>query len=284
MIKNISDGRGALCAAAVLFTKGELMPQKKSRVWVAVRIVIALVCAVGVVWSNLTRYMNVGNIAGIILFGGAGALALLWDGALGVLKRLWSHVGGRVLVLALAATVAAGASAAVFFSVNMARYGSQRTQSADCVIVLGCQVVGETPSYMLADRLGAALSLLERSPQAMCIVSGGQGARENITEAEAMRRWLTRRGIDGSRIIMEDRSVSTRDNFRGCAEIIAARGIDGNIAVVTNEYHQYRAELYARQAGLSVSHESARTSVRLILNSWLREWVGLLQYFITGGK
>ena len=95
------------------------MPQKKSRIWIAVRIVIALVCAVGVVWSNLTRYMNVGNIAGIILFGGAGTLALLWDGALGVLKRLWSHVGGRVLVLALSACVVLGASAAVFFSVNL---------------------------------------------------------------------------------------------------------------------------------------------------------------------
>lgn len=255
------------------------MRERKISAGLVIRLIAAVLCAVGLVWCNLTLYMNAGNIAGTLLFGAGGALALLWERAVRLAGRLWRHIAGRVLLCALGALCAGGIFAAAFFSANMAYYGGQRVRQSDCVIVLGCQVVGEIPSYMLQDRLETALALLERSPNAMCIVSGGQGARESITEAEAMRRWLVKRGINDSRIIKEEQSASTRENLRGCAQIISGRGIRGNVAIVTNEFHQYRAELYAREVGLDAAHESARTSPRLILNSWLREWVGLLQYF-----
>lgn len=255
------------------------MQERKKRAGLVIRVIAAVFGAVGLVWSNLTLHMNAGNIAGTILFGAVLAAALFWEGAVRLAKRLWRRIAGRVLLCAAAVLCAAGLSAAAFFSVNMAYYGSQRTQQSDCVIVLGCQVVGEIPSFMLQDRLETALALLERSPQAVCIVSGGQGARESVTEAEAMYRWLTQRGVDSARIIKEEQSSSTRENLRCCAQIIDERGISGEITIVTNEFHQYRAELYARGVGLAAGHESAPTSPRLILNCWLREWVGLLQYF-----
>lgn len=255
------------------------MQERKLRAGFVIRLAAALLCTVGLVWSNLTLYMNAGNIAGTALFGAGLALALFWEGAVRLAGRLWRRIAGRVLLCALGAVCAGGIFAAAFFSVNMAYYASQKTEQSDCVIVLGCQVVGEIPSYMLQDRLETALALLERSPQAVCIVSGEQGARESVTEAEAMRRWLTERGVDGARIIKEEQSASTRENLRGCARIINERGINGDVTIVTSEFHQYRAELYAREVGLDVGHESARTSTRLILNSWLREWVGLLQFY-----
>ena len=54
-----------------------------------------------------------------------------------------------------------------------------------------------------------------------------------------------------------------------------------NIVVVTNEYHQYRADIYARRAGLRVGHHSAHTALRLFPNQWVREWGALAVAILT---
>ena len=59
-------------------------------------------------------------------------------------------------------------------------------EETDYIIVLGAGLHGDEPSLSLTDRLSAALDYTEAHPQAMVIVSGGQGAGENMTEAEAM--------------------------------------------------------------------------------------------------
>ncbi|MCI8889140.1 MAG: YdcF family protein, partial [Hungatella sp.] len=46
------------------------------------------------------------------------------------------------------------------------------------------------------------------------ILSGGQGKGEDITEAEAMYRYLKARGIDAGRLIREKESVSTWENLK----------------------------------------------------------------------
>lgn len=53
----------------------------------------------------------------------------------------------------------------------------------------------------------------EENTTAVCIVSGGKGDSENISEAEAMYRWLVDKGIDSSRIYKEDKSTSTVENI-----------------------------------------------------------------------
>lgn len=51
----------------------------------------------------------------------------------------------------------------------------------------------------------------EENTTAVCIVSGGKGDSENISEAEAI--WLVDKGIDSSRIYKEDKSTSTVENI-----------------------------------------------------------------------
>lgn len=245
------------------------------------RVIVGIIATVGLVWSNLTLYPNAGNIAGTMLFGGILAAAIYWDKVKTLTTQVWQQAFGKVLLCTIALVLAGGITIGGIFSANMVYYGSQQSKRTDCVIILGCQVVGEIPSFMLQDRLNAALELLESNPNAVCIVSGGQGARESITEAETMRRWLTERGISEERIIKEESSVSTSENLSLCADIISKQEISGTITIVTNEFHQYRAHLYAQNVGVNAQHYSAATSVRLIVNYWLREWVGLLKYFIV---
>lgn len=86
-------------------------------------------------------------------------------------------------------------------------------EGADVLIVLGCAVHGERVSLTLSYRLDRAIEYLNANPNTVAIVSGGQGQGESISEAEAMRRYMVNRGIANERIIMEDKSTSTEENF-----------------------------------------------------------------------
>ncbi len=182
--------------------------------------IIAAVAAVALVWVNLVLKPNAGSLLGTLLFGSIMAVTLLWRR----IACLWKRIAGRILVIFFGVIFAAGFGLCVFFSVNMVVYAEKDCDSADCVIVLGCQVKGETPTPMLCDRLNAALELLESNPNAVCVVSGGQGPQEHISEAEAMRRYLNERGIADKRIITEPLSTSTEENLRFSAELLSERG------------------------------------------------------------
>lgn len=159
----------------------------------------------------------------------------------------------------------------VFFTVNIALHAEIPLEKTEAVIILGCQVRGETPSQMLKRRLDAAIEVLNENPEAVCVMSGGKGNGEDISEAECMRRYLSDAGIDEARLYPEDKSTSTRENLAFSAEILENLGISENIMLVTNEFHQYRASIYARRAGLKTGAHSAKTPLQNLLNYGLRE-------------
>ena len=122
-------------------------------------------------------------------------------------------------------------------------------------------------------------------PNAVAIVSGGQGDGESLSEAEAMYKWLTAKGIDGSRLILEDRATSTYENLKYSFEIIKSRGQepDVSIAVVTSEYHIYRAKLLARSLDTEVGGIAADTTLFPVkLNYFIREAFGVTYQWIFG--
>ena len=108
------------------------------------------------------------------------------------------------------------------------------------IIVLGAK----TGSPILAARVDTAADYLRESPSAVAIVSGGQGADEPESEAAWMRARLISAGIPDTRIIPEDKSVSTFQNMRFSAALFmpAASGI----AIVTDDFHMFRARCIAR--------------------------------------
>ena len=143
----------------------------------------------------------------------------------------------------------------------------------DYIIVLGAGLRGTTPSRVLSSRLSSALFYLELYPDTVVIVSGGQGPGEDITEAEAMRRWLENRGIDPDRIIKEDKSTSTYENLKFSFEIMEEHSDgDPTVAIVSNEFHLYRAKYMAKEQGYDVKVIAAETySAVLKLNYFIRE-------------
>jgi len=152
---------------------------------------------------------------------------------------------------------------------------------ADCLIVLGCQVNGTTPSRMLRQRLDAAIDYLNTYPDSAAIVSGGRGPGEGISEAECMFDYLTAAGIDPDRILLEDQATSTMENLRYSLELLDE---GASVAIVSNEFHLYRAGQMAASLGLDASLIPASTEFPLLLTSYsLREILAVWKYHLLGG-
>ncbi len=157
---------------------------------------------------------------------------------------------------------------------------------ADYLIVLGAGVNGTTPSLSLSNRLVAAVDYLESHPDTLCVVSGGQGPGEDISEAECMYRYLTDNGIDPGRILKEDRSTSTRENLAFSKALLAEHlgQAPRKVAILSSEYHLFRAGLMAKEHGFEAVLIPAETSWKsLQINYFLREIPALWYYFIIGG-
>ncbi len=148
----------------------------------------------------------------------------------------------------------------------------------DAVIVLGAGVNGETPSLILQSRIDAAADYLEKHPDIPVVLSGGQGPGENISEAEAMYRAL-RSGGEDSRYLLEDRSTSTAENFAFSKVLLQEHGVDTDtavIAVVTSDFHCFRAHLIAQRENLTVIDIPAEVPWRLLeINYYIREFFAL---------
>lgn len=123
---------------------------------------------------------------------------------------------------------------------------------ADAVVVLGAGVNGTQPSLSLYTRLTAALDYLEENPDVPVVLTGGLGYGEEITEARCMYDWLTARGVDPARLIMEEQAGNTAENFAFSKELLEEQGIDpaeNLVAVVTNDFHIARSRLIAARQG-----------------------------------
>ncbi|MGV9670728.1 YdcF family protein [Gordonia sp. NPDC003504] len=126
------------------------------------------------------------------------------------------------------------------------------TSGNPAIVILGFGLSPQgTMAPELIKRLAAGKLQAQADPTAPIVVTGGK-PQNGVTEAAAMRTWLVDNGIDASRIVTEDRSVSTMSNAQNSATILAARGIN-SVVLVTSPNHIRRAAADFAAAGLSVT-------------------------------
>ena len=151
------------------------------------------------------------------------------------------------------------------------------------VIVLGAGLRGDEVGAHLASRLDTAITYLERNLNAVVVVSGGLGAGRNITEAEAMSRYLTARGISPERILLEGESTSTYENLLFSDKILSDYFPDGfRAVVVTNDFHIFRASRMARSLEIDATALGAPTPWRSVAPNYLREMAAVIYFLIFG--
>ncbi len=171
-------------------------------------------------------------------------------------------IAGLVVLLLLGSRIVAGMH-------------EQPEADLDYVIVLGAQVRGKRPSRALRRRLERAAEYARENPDTVLILSGGQGPDEGISEAECMRRYLTEQGIEEKRLLLEDKSTTTRENLRFSAKLLDKE--EDRVGIVTNNFHICRALMVARRQGYRhISGIPASAVPGMQLHNILREACGLL--------
>lgn len=151
------------------------------------------------------------------------------------------------------------------------------------ILVLGAQVRDSGPSASLQERIDTAYAYLSDHPDTLCIVSGGQGPDEPVSEAHCMYERLVHMGISPERIRLEDRSTSTWENLNFCMELIEAEtgSRPDSIGVVSSEYHLFRVGLQAGELDLQIIGIPARTgSFVRWLHYFVREIAGVWHFLI----
>lgn len=224
--------------------------------------------------------LSIGNATGIIVLLLPLTYGLFMPWIHRAIRNAWQKRIGKVgLVTAgvLAGTVIV--LAGVETGCMISAVTKEPTEDAT-LVVLGCRTYGDRPSVMLASRLEVAYEYLTEHPESVCVVSGGQGPDEPLSEGEFMYKYLVRKGIAPERIYRETQSTSTRENLQFSKDLIEKEGLNPQIAIVTNEYHEYRASMIAEALDLEHGAVPAGTPMWLFPTYYVRELYGILYEWV----
>lgn len=115
--------------------------------------------------------------------------------------------------------------------------------TADCIIVLGCQVRSDgTPSHMLSDRLDRGIELYKQGVAPKIIMSGDHG-QTDYDEVNTMKQHAIAAGVPSEDIFMDHAGFSTYETIYRAKEIFGVK----TAVIVTQQYHLYRALYIAEQ-------------------------------------
>jgi uncharacterized SAM-binding protein YcdF (DUF218 family) len=151
----------------------------------------------------------------------------------------------------------------------------------DAVVVLGSGLINGRVPPLLASRLDQGRQVYDRAlaagRQPVLTVSGGQGSDEARPESVAMAEYLVDHGVPPTDILVEDQSRTTQENLAYSKALLASAARTGRVAVVTNNFHAFRAALSMRQAGLPGYAVGAPTAGYFWPNATIREYVAILR-------
>ncbi len=159
-------------------------------------------------------------------------------------------------------------------------------KNVDAIIVLGAGLREDKVSKVLAARLNSSIPYLSDNPKTIVVVSGGKGRDESVSEAFAMKKFLVQSGVKENRIVMEDKSHNTYENFSFSKKILDAHfqmySKNYSTIIVTNDFHVFRAKFLAKQVGFSdLSAIAAPSNPKyLVPNFYMREYFALIKSLI----
>ena len=191
-----------------------------------------------------------------------------------------------------------------------------RHRQYDYIIIHGAGLDGPRPTPLLAGRIDKALELWNKQHQhGKFVASGGQGADEIVSEAQAMRDYLLEKGVPADAILMEDKSTTTWENLQNslaviradramsgdvaaCGSVAASGGVangatdatsdDFTTAVVTSDFHVFRCAEYAHNLGIKADGIGSHTKGWYWPTAFIREFIAITKahlwpYLVIGG-
>lgn len=211
-------------------------------------------------------------------------LTMLMSASLYLYLAVWPLIGGLekgvlgtklYMMISLCFAYVLSLMAIYLLSAALNLFHVRKRRDVDYIVVLGAGVIGTRVTPLLAARIDKGMELLSQNPNAMLIMSGGQGPGEDIAEGEAMAEYAEQRGVSTEKIMIERKSRSTEENLLFSKELMDRES--PSVIVVTTAYHVFRALLLARRQGLKCVGFGAKTKWYFTLNALIREFVGYLR-------
>lgn len=152
----------------------------------------------------------------------------------------------------------------------------------DYIIVLGAGLLnGDEVSPLLAQRIMRGVKFYQKQQRktghpAIMIFSGGQGPDETVPEGQAMLAYAIAHGLPAAAGWAETKSTTTLENMRFSKRLIDQGQIQAPRTIfVTNNYHTFRAGMFAKQAGLKADGIGARTARFFLPDAIIREYIAI---------
>ena len=149
----------------------------------------------------------------------------------------------------------------------------------DFIIIHGAGLLGgEKVTPLLKRRIDKAVEAYHKSKNSniKIIASGGQGADEKISEAQAIYNYIQEEtDVSKESVLLEDKSRTTYENLLFSKEIGEQLVENPCFLFVTNDYHVFRTSTYARKLNMKGDGLGCRTAGYYIPSAFIREYVAL---------
>ena len=172
----------------------------------------------------------------------------------------------RLLILAGLTLATAG----VLYLVSLV----DQQRSVGAIVVLGAAQYNGKPSPVLKARLRHALGLYQLGYAPLIVVTGGTASGDEVSEAEAGRRYLVSEGVADSAVLVVPEGTNTDETMDALADWVRAAG-KGDVLLVRDGFQMARLRVEARRHGLRAWTTPATSSPI----SGPREW----SYFLAEG-
>lgn len=177
-------------------------------------------------------------------------------------------------IVPTAALVLTGAALAAFYMKQAKESRGTSQKAPDAVLLLGCRVRGEKAEPTLMMRIEEAAEYLCENKDTEVIVCGGIVHKDQYkSEAAVMYDELIKRGVEKERIILEDESRTTVENFLNAKKILNERYGEKEItvAILSSEFHLMRARVIAERCGLKADTIPAPSPKNERVKNYVRE-------------
>lgn len=175
---------------------------------------------------------------------------------------------------------------AVFVITEIKAHKGNAKGDKDYLLILGCRVRNYEAEKTLYMRCEKAAEYLREHKNTVAIACGGiVHSDQYVSEAQAIMDILIGKGVEKERIILEDKSRTTVENFVNARKIIDGAGVShGNkTAFLSSDFHLLRASVIAKKAGFSCETVSAPSPKNELIKNYIREFFCFI-VLIIGGK
>ena len=156
-----------------------------------------------------------------------------------------------------------------------------------CIVALGFQLEPDgSMKEELIRRLTVALNSARKYPKAYIVCTGGGTASENPAASEAgeMAKWLEDQGIEKSRIIVEDNSITTAQNAIFTYDILTSLYPSvKKLAIVSSDYHIATGELLFKAEPILRANAAGNERLEVVSNAAWKAPSGTLSPMFQAG-